>query len=83
MGSLGMFNLLNYAKIYPKYDSALFCDESIKEILYEAQKTDAVSRSFLPRATFDRVNTNITIHLNVGEGAVDFVKCAQMEKKIS
>lgn len=75
--------LLNYAKIYPKYDSALFCDESIKEILYEAQKTDAVSRSFLPRATFDRVNTNITIHLNVGEGAVDFVKCAQMEKKIS
>ena len=70
--------MLNYAKIYPKYDSELFCDESFKEILYEAQRTDAVSRSFLPKATFDIVGKKITIHLNVGEGAVDFVKCAQM-----
>ena len=75
--------MLNYAKIYPKYDPSLFSDESVKEILYEAQKTDAISRSFLLKATFDRVDTKITIHLNVGEGAVDFVKCAQMEKKIA
>ena len=75
--------MLNYAKIYPKYDSELFNDESFKEVLFEAQKTDAVSRSFLPKCTFDRVGNKITIHLNVGEGAVDFVKCAQMEKKLS
>ena len=75
--------MLNYAKIYPKYDSELFCDESFKEVLYEAQRTDAVSRSFLPKATFDIVGKKITIHLNVGEGAVDFVKCAQMETKLS
>ena len=75
--------MLNYAKIYPKYDSELFNDESMKEVLFEAQKTDAVSRSFLPKCKFDRVGNKITIHLNVGEGAVDFVKCAQMEKKIS
>ena len=75
--------MLNYAKIYPKYESALFTDESFKEVLFEAQKTDAVSRSFLPKCTFDRVENKITIHLNVGEGAVDFVKCAQMEKKLS
>jgi DNA polymerase-3 subunit alpha (Gram-positive type) len=75
--------MLNYAKIYPKYDSELFGNESMKEVLFEAQKTDAVSRSFLPKCKFDIVGNKITIHLNVGEGAVDFVKCAQMEKKLS
>lgn len=75
--------MLNYAKIYPKYDSALFNDYAIKEVLYEAQKTDAVSRSFLQKATFDRTDNKITVHLNVGEGAVDFVKCAQVGNKIS
>jgi hypothetical protein len=55
----------------------------MKEVLFEAQKTDAVSRSFLPKCKFDIVGNKITIHLNVGEGAVDFVKCAQMEKKLS
>ena len=75
--------MLNYVRVYPKYDPELFSDESFKEILAEAQKTDAVSRSFLPKCTFDRVDSKITIHLNVGEGAVDFVKCAQMEKKLS
>ena len=75
--------MLNYAKICPKYDTELFSDESFLEVLEEAKKTDAVSRSFLPKATFDRTDKKITIHLNVGEGAVDFVKCAQMEKKIA
>ena len=75
--------MLNYAKIYPKYDPELFNSESMKEVLFEAQKTDAVSRSFLPKCKFDIVGSKITIHLNVGEGAVDFVKCAQMEKKLS
>ncbi len=75
--------MLNYAKIYPKYEPSMFCDESVKEILNEARKTDAISRSFLPNATFDRTDNKITIHLNVGEGSVDFMKCAQMEKKLS
>ncbi|MGN1096186.1 MAG: exonuclease domain-containing protein, partial [Eubacteriales bacterium] len=74
---------LNYVKIYPKYDPALFCDACIPDILYEAQRTDAVSRSFLPKATFERNGNKITIHLMVGSGAVDFVKRAQMEKKIA
>ena len=75
--------MLNYAKIYPKYEKELFCDESVKEILNEARKTDAISRSFLPNATFDRDGNKITIHLDVGEGSVDFMKRAQMEKKLS
>ena len=62
--------MLNYAKICPKYDAELFSDESFAEVLEEAKKTDAVSRSFLPKATFDRSDKKITLHLNVGEGAV-------------
>ncbi len=74
---------LNYAKIYPRYDADIFNEKCIPDILYEAQKNDAVSRSFLPKSTFTYSNNALTIHLNVGDGAVDFMKRVQMEKLIS
>lgn len=74
---------LNYVKIYPRYDKSLFNEKCIADILYEAQKTDAVSHSFLPNSNFTISGNLLTINLHVGQGAVSFVERVNMGKRIS
>ena len=74
---------LNYVKIYPRYDKSLFNEKCIADILYEAQKTDAVSHSFLPNSNFTVSGNLLTINLHVGQGAVSFVERVNMGKRIS
>ncbi|MBQ8496865.1 MAG: PolC-type DNA polymerase III [Clostridia bacterium] len=74
---------LNSVRLLPKYPQGLFSEAYFPEIMYEAYRTNIISKSFLQeyKATFE--GDRITIDIMFGNGGVHFVEYNHIGEKIA
>ena len=80
---IGKAYSLRSVRLLPKYPSALFSEDYFSEIMYEAYRTNIISKSFLQeyRANFD--GTHITIDIMFGDGGIHFIEYNHIGEKIA
>lgn len=74
---------LRSVRLFPKYPKELFTKAYFSEIMYEAYRTNIISKSFLQEYSAEFDGSHITIDIMHGAGGIHFIEYNHVGKKIS
>ena len=74
---------LRSVRLFPKYPAELFSEDYFSEIMFEAYRTNIISKSFLQEYKTKFNGNHITIEIPFGIGGIHFIEYNNIGKKIS
>ena len=80
---IGKAYTLRSVRLFPKYPKELFNEDYFSEIMYEAYRTNIISKSFLQEYKTDFHGMHITISIPYGIGGIHFIEYNHIGQKIS
>jgi len=80
---IGKAYALRSVRLFPKYPKELFSEDYFPEIMYEAYRTNIISKSFLQEYKTDFDGLHITISIPYGIGGIHFIEYNHIGQKIS
>ena len=80
---IGKAYALRSVRLFPKYPKELFTEDYFSEIMYEAYRTNIISKSFLQEYKTEFDGFHITISIPYGIGGIHFIEYNHIGQKIS